>query len=284
MFVGSFGREIKEPNDIIWVHMTDYYPDGGKIRSRYDATRDFPRMTVHGSLNHAVSGHTYGNWDDKKYLIASPFGDLVGKNSNPENLISVDTFFFGCLDLTTTAIVLVEDRSKFSEDRKIKDSADSTQHRESAKHLRQMVCYGPPRESDKDIMDIFGAKYIEGGMWGWKGTLLTSADQEEVMLTKLRERLGLDGGAHGESIYERFENAVNCIRLYPNTERGYWNGVNRLLKIKPDLPKKEMRDFAERVLAGIRFPEGSVQIYSIDVDELAASGFIPKGSLVTVTD
>ena len=146
-----------------------------------------------------------------------------------------------------------------------------------------MVCHGSPYETAEKIMAFFGTKYIQGGMWGWNGTPLSSGLYEEAKLNEVRKNLGLKGGTHSEGIYGRFEDAVKRIRSAKNTGKSYWNGVSLLTKLKPNLSKKEMLDFAESELRRVQFPIGNeVEIYDIDIDTLVTSGFVPKEGIVTV--
>lgn len=67
------------PDNLVLVHMSDYFPEGGKISSVKNATRDENgvskyRSTVHFALNHVVHEHKYGNrWHSMKYGIILPF-------------------------------------------------------------------------------------------------------------------------------------------------------------------------------------------------------------------
>ena len=78
--------------ELVAVHTTKYMPRKGKIHTRYDAT-GIPRGTVHFSLNHPVSSHMYGSWDQVPYVIISPLKDTVIANGNPSVLNTVDTIF-----------------------------------------------------------------------------------------------------------------------------------------------------------------------------------------------
>lgn len=87
------------PEGLVVVHATRYRPvineDGSvSIPSSYQATEGrYPRSTVHFTLNHKVTGHTEGNWDDTGYAVIAPFNDIVAQEGPPAMLHVVDTFW-----------------------------------------------------------------------------------------------------------------------------------------------------------------------------------------------
>ena len=111
------------PSKLIAIHMTDYFPERGVIKTlgnavefypklfknmsiNYDYTlqRIFvPRQTIHFSLNGAVESHGYGNWDNKKYAILIPLYMIFGRVYclNP-----VDTYVIGDLELPKGSEIL----------------------------------------------------------------------------------------------------------------------------------------------------------------------------------
>ncbi len=87
-----------EIGELIAVHATRYLPKKHKgkkiIKSTFDATGwEVPRNTVHSALNHHVSGHSYGSWDETPYVIMTPLADMIKDNGNPALLNTVDTYF-----------------------------------------------------------------------------------------------------------------------------------------------------------------------------------------------
>lgn len=87
MFTGFKSKRLKNINDInpdnlVAVHMTNYMPTGGLIKTTKEATKDINgvaeyRDTVHFSLNHVVQDHTFGAWSDKKVAILAPLKGLM---------------------------------------------------------------------------------------------------------------------------------------------------------------------------------------------------------------
>ena len=93
---GFENRQIKgieeiAPENLVLVHMTDYLPENGVIKSTREATRDangagLYRDTVHFALNHGVYEHQLNSWNDKKVAVLAPL-DGVMKSSPKENIV-----------------------------------------------------------------------------------------------------------------------------------------------------------------------------------------------------
>ncbi len=103
----KFADQMK-PKDLVAVHMTDYFPANGTIRTLNDIfPQDTLRNTVHFAINHPVSSHTEGNWNNRGYGILAPLEDLCKSNPGSiENFNSVDTFFLGNTHLPEGTTVL----------------------------------------------------------------------------------------------------------------------------------------------------------------------------------
>ncbi len=63
------------------VHMTDYEIEDGMILSTRDKLQG-SRNSVHFTLNHPVSSHHFGDWEQKKYAIIMPYETTVNSNEN----------------------------------------------------------------------------------------------------------------------------------------------------------------------------------------------------------
>lgn len=85
------------PDALCVVHATAYMPtqtaDGYSIAPRSNTDSEVFRNTVHVSLNHRVSGHMLGNWDDMPYVVIAPFAATAQANGVPQSLSTVDTFW-----------------------------------------------------------------------------------------------------------------------------------------------------------------------------------------------
>lgn len=81
------------------VHTTRYEPKRNEDGDLCIATtamatdNEFPRASVHVTLNQVVSSHMGGNWDDAPIVVLAPYNDVVSKNGNPQEVAAEDTWF-----------------------------------------------------------------------------------------------------------------------------------------------------------------------------------------------
>ena len=81
------------------VHATYYMPMRDENGQLYIPTpamaMDYalPRATVHTTLNHIVTAHSGGSWDDCPYIIFAPYKKVVAENGNPLQISAFDTYF-----------------------------------------------------------------------------------------------------------------------------------------------------------------------------------------------
>lgn len=82
-----------------FVHATKYLPRNKSDGTAYIPTTgmatdfQFPRTTVHATLNHIVTSHGYGSWDDAPIVVLAPYNDIVEKNGNPVEVAGTDTYW-----------------------------------------------------------------------------------------------------------------------------------------------------------------------------------------------
>lgn len=91
-------ENIADVDKKVCVHATDYKPvfskSGYEVKTLGDATDfKFLRNTVHVSLDHKVVSHTAGNWQERKYVIISPFKDMISINGKPIVTVEHDTYW-----------------------------------------------------------------------------------------------------------------------------------------------------------------------------------------------
>lgn len=96
------GQEVEYMSDVnnwVLVHATKYMPlknENGQfyIPTTAMATKfEIPRSTVHFTLNHIVTNHGYGSWDNADIVIMTPYNDAVKMNGNPAEVSVHDTYF-----------------------------------------------------------------------------------------------------------------------------------------------------------------------------------------------
>ncbi len=90
-----------EPESLAMVHMTNYYPKGGKILSTKLASRDVNgvaafRPTIHFALNKSVTEHALGyGWQTMDYAVILPFKETVKSMPSSKVIGGIqDDFFF----------------------------------------------------------------------------------------------------------------------------------------------------------------------------------------------
>lgn len=87
-----------KPKRLALVHTSRYKPlqkNGAFcIQTTSTATNfEYPRNTVHFSINHHVHSHLAGAWNDCPFVVIAPFVPTMQKNGLPAGISSVDTFF-----------------------------------------------------------------------------------------------------------------------------------------------------------------------------------------------
>jgi hypothetical protein len=103
--------EVKEAG-LVAVHTTEVRPLlGGKIlRSTAEfgvgTSGQFPRDSVHFSLNHAVTSHNSGDFSGRPFTIVAPMGGMLENNGAPRAMADVDTYF---MTSPSDGLILPED-------------------------------------------------------------------------------------------------------------------------------------------------------------------------------
>lgn len=102
------------PDSLVMVHRTSYFPKNGKIMSTGEVTKKITgvseyRPTIHSSLNKSVTEHAVGaDWNDMEYSIIFPFKEMI--SSRPKSTviggIHDDFFVMGSINLPRGSVVL----------------------------------------------------------------------------------------------------------------------------------------------------------------------------------
>jgi hypothetical protein len=111
---------MSEQKPLFLVRRTDIEP----VRNPYDGSIEirtvlhdahkaklpWARQTVHFSINHTVTGHEGGNWDNCRYTIIAPYNGVVDDNGLPYSAEGMhDTYFLpkdGKLKLPSESVVI----------------------------------------------------------------------------------------------------------------------------------------------------------------------------------
>ena len=126
--ISSDKRKIESIDDLVLIHLTDYPPIGGIIKTPRDAGAMVPilgedgktviydtwkreRNTIHFTVNGEVTSHEGGDWSNNKYAIIIPLKKMLGKDivGHP-----ADIYAWGSVDLPEGTVVLCskDDKNK----------------------------------------------------------------------------------------------------------------------------------------------------------------------------
>ena len=114
--INEAGEKIKKPGEqlsevemqklkdahFVAVHTTSTAPRRvSEAKRAIDSTseynlgsdKQFPRGSIHWSLNHAVESHMFGVFSDRPITVVEPLEDLIEQNGVPARIYGVDTYF-----------------------------------------------------------------------------------------------------------------------------------------------------------------------------------------------
>lgn len=207
----EFG-EIMEVSDLVAVHLTRYFPEKGTIKTLNSIfPQDTLRNTVHFSINHPVENiGFYGSWDETKYTVIVPLGDLCRDNPDKiRNFNVVDTYFTGDVKLPSSTVVLASPLAYEDLLQQMLCTRD-----ELLSHVCD-DCYGTTkpfnweisyqnltiqiahayhnclREETRKEISKRGYKVMPGGMWNWGSVGANVSDQRRIA-----QQLGTHYGRH----------------------------------------------------------------------------------------
>lgn len=92
-------KYMVDPNNWVCIHITRYEPQedsSGKrhIKTTASATDyEYPRASIHFTLNQVVSDNNGGTWSDASIAILIPYNDVVLQCGYPKMVSTEDTFF-----------------------------------------------------------------------------------------------------------------------------------------------------------------------------------------------
>ncbi len=97
----EFSMTQVNPDSLVLIHMTNYYPKNGQILSTNLAAKaregaGYARTTIHFALNKPVTEHAVGNsWNTMDYAIIAPFNETVRGMPKSKIIGGIqDDFFF----------------------------------------------------------------------------------------------------------------------------------------------------------------------------------------------
>ena len=119
----EFSMTNVNPDSLVLVHRTNYYPHNGQILSTNLATKTSEgtgcaRTTIHFALNKSVTEHSFGNsWNAMDYSIIAPFKETVQSMPKSKVIGGIqDDFFFQDVVKLPKGSVIVKYNPKVSSD------------------------------------------------------------------------------------------------------------------------------------------------------------------------
>lgn len=175
-------------SDLILVHRTNYLPNNGMVETTMTATKGrVPRDTVHFSVNHPVSGHLGGNWDEAAYTVLIPLTSISKAKIECFNL--VDTWVRGDLMLPEGAVVL---------------GVGPLAENVSLGKAKYIQIAASNQENVNRMINELGYAAAQGGMWSWFSDSLAWTERQNEFAKKET----LDTGAHSNLWSAEFEEAM----------------------------------------------------------------------------
>ncbi len=193
-------QHLAELKDYVAVHLTDFLPDGGIIKTRNTIMPHLSlRNTIHFSINHAVTGHAYGDWSNKSIAVLAPLKGLYEKvneaalGKHPyfriENFNVVDTYTLGDAILPEGSTVVINanaydqaikggilktaDLSLFLNDQYTATTSEMPKFIEIKKDGINYAVYNPFETNiganATEQLEKMGFENFPGNMWNWNG-------------------------------------------------------------------------------------------------------------------
>lgn len=96
-----------EPNSLMLVHMTKYPPENGMLLSTRDKLGG-SRNSVHFTLNHAVTEHRGGSWDNCTFAVIMPYESTCNLNEKGKFIEGMpnDLYTNGSVKIPVGAVIV----------------------------------------------------------------------------------------------------------------------------------------------------------------------------------
>lgn len=208
-----------EPESLVMVHRTKYFPQNGKILSTSEATRQLSgvseyRPTLHTALNKSVTEHAFGNaWDTMEYSIIMPFKETVSSLPKSKVIggIQDDFFLMDSVKLPKGSVILKHSSNIPKEQLKITEVFDGVKLIETSSDdmvaatdlVIKKMGYTPYNEALQ--------KYL--GATAEEVKLITSMPETELIETY--QRIGADLASSRSQIKESMKIIDDMKDIYP---------------------------------------------------------------------
>jgi hypothetical protein len=169
--------------NMVAVHLTDYFPKDGIIKTTADYVVEIdglkvrlPLHSIHFSLNGPVGGHGRGNWEGKKYAVIIPLNKIAKRivTLNP-----VDTWIVGKLKVPRGTIIL--------------GHQENLQRKKSG-NARIVIVKGDIHQAVRDTIAKMGLPVASIGGWGWSFEAENLELASKLIMGGLNPLNSFDGG------------------------------------------------------------------------------------------
>ena len=219
------------PVNLVLVHMTNYLPKDGVIKSTRNSTKDADgvssyRNTVHFALNHAVYEHKHGNaWGDMKVAVLAPLDGVV--KSNPKDNIvggALNDFFIKDHVKLPEGSIIVRQSSNVPKDKLRVINAEAIEEFKNTKGITVLETSGSVKEAANRAVEMMGYTRIDKmqqEMSGMPDELMNAKEEDIWQNPELLEKaMNLDQSKirkAGEEISKAWINLVNAngFKNYP---------------------------------------------------------------------
>ncbi|MBS3054283.1 MAG: hypothetical protein J4431_01990 [Candidatus Aenigmarchaeota archaeon] len=103
------GPDSQNPEELVAVHVTDAFPEGGVIRTSFShEPTAYWRETIHFALNGPVESHEFGTWERRRYAVLIPLDGLI-KSVGTKRILGLkpeDTYVLGDVELPEGSLVV----------------------------------------------------------------------------------------------------------------------------------------------------------------------------------
>ena len=231
-------RDIKS-SSLALVHMTNYeFTDDGLILSTRDKLGG-SRNSVHFTLNHAVSSHRYGDWDDAKIAVIMPFDAAVEANAEGKFIEGMPN------DLYTNGSVTIPEGSVIIKiNPEIKKGEIKVSEHPTIKGVKVIETSEKPHDLVPSVLKRMGYSHLQAdgeiGQFSYRegeGTEIASTIENYNAWAKFCKQNGIkptmhsySPGGYAESLIER----IDLLSTLPSWKNGSKQELlNNIRTIKP---------------------------------------------------
>lgn len=222
--------EQMAPDNLVLVHMTNYLPNNGIIKSTREATKDANgvgrcRDTVHFAMNHGVYEHQYGNsWNSMKYAVLAPLKGVM-ESSKKENIVggAITDFFIKKSVKLPEGSVIVRHNPDIPKGKLNVLNAGMIEELKDTKGLTVLETSGNVKETANNAVEMMGYSRIDKvinkmmGITEEQKELMTAMKNPQTagkIMEESPEKLELLNNIDHEKIMETGEKASKAFQKF----------------------------------------------------------------------